>query len=370
MRGVIPDVGAMVGMNVTPDPIAYVGAPAAEALIILFVTGIALVAARVIMRRWLWPVLRKPRLAPSRQMLSLIERFVYLFIIIFGLHQVFRVVAPDLLFFESIFFLFYWVLGIYFAVRLISAAADWYLGTLSPGFEGTTREKVVPPIKYILYIIIFALAFIILMDFFGITGAALTTGLATLGVTTLVVGLAAENIINDVITGLVIRVDQPFRPGDRIEIQELNTWGDVQEVGWRSTRILTRDKRMVTIPNSLIGKNLVTNYSIPNTFFRVETDVAVAYGADIESVRQMIREAVEEQDWVVRDRPIQVLLWEFQDTGVLIRARCWIEDYVDTRIVVDQLNTAIYRRLFERGVISGPTSDIALHTPEGEEKRE
>lgn len=357
-------------MNVTPDSITDLGAQVAQALIILIVTGIALVAARVAMRRVLWPALRKPRLAPSRQMLSLVEQFVYLLIIVFGLHQVVRVVAPGVLLFDDIFFLFYWLLGIYFAVRLVSATADWYLGVLAPRFDGTTHEKVVSPIKYILYIVIFALAAIILMDFFGITGTALTTSLAALGVTTLVVGLAAENIINDIITGLVIRVDQPFRPGDRIEILELTTWGDVQEVGWRSTRILTRDKRMVTIPNSLIGKNLVTNYSIPDKFFRVETDVAVGYGADIEAVRQLIQQAVEEQDWVVRDRPIQVLLWEFRDTGVLIRARCWIEDYVDTRIVVDQLNTAIYRRLFEKGFVSGPVSDIALHTAEGEKDRE
>lgn len=357
-------------MNVTPDSITDLGALFAQAMIILIVTGIALVAARIVMRRVLWPALRRPRLAPSRQMLSPVEQFVYLFIVVSGLHQIVRVVAPDSLLFDSIFFLFYWIPGVYFAVRLVSAAADWYLGALAPRFDGTTHEKVVSPIKYILYVVIFALAVIILMDFFGITGTALTTGLAALGVTTLVVGLAAENIINDIITGLVIRVDQPFRPGDRIEIMELNTWGDVQEVGWRSTRILTRDKRMVTIPNSLIGKNLVTNYSIPDKFFRVETDVAVAYGADIEAVRQLIQEAVEEQDWVVRDRPVQVLLWEFRDTGVLIRARCWIEDYVDTRIVVDRLNTAIYRRLFEKGAVSGPVSDIALHTAEGEENRE
>lgn len=362
--------GGGIERNVTPDYITDFGAQFAQVLIILIVTGIALVAARVVMRRVLWPALRKQRLAPNRQMLSLVKRFVYLFIMVFGLHQVVRVVAPDTLLFDSIFFLFYWLLGVYFAIRLVSTAADWYLGALAPRLEGTTHEKVVSPIKYILYIVIFAMAVIILMDFFGISGTALTTGLAALGVTTLVVGLATENIINDIITGLVIRIDQPFRPGDRIEILELNTRGDVQEVGWRSTRILTRDKRMVTIPTSLIGKNLVTNYSIPDKFFRVETDVTVAYGADIEAVRQLIQEAVEEQDWVVRDRPIQVLLWEFRDTGVLIRARCRIEDYVDTRIVLDQLNTAIYRRLFEKGVVSGPVSDIALHTAEGDENRE
>ena len=96
---------------------------------------------------------------------------------------------------------------------------------------------------------------------------------------------------------------------------------------------------MVTVPNSLIGQNLVTNYSVPNKVFRVETDVVVAYGENIEQIKGMIMEAVEEQDWVMKDRPIQVLLWEFRETGVLLRARCWIEDYVDTRIVVDQLNT-------------------------------
>ena len=183
--------------------------------------------------------------------------------------------------------------------------------------------------------------------------------------TTIIVGLAAENIINDIISGYVIKGDRPFGVGDRIDISELNTWGDVQEVGWRSTRILTRDKRMVTVPNSLIGKNLVTNYSVPNKVFRVETDVVVAYGANIEYIRGMILEAVDEQDWVMKDKPIQVLLWEFRESGVMLRARCWIEDYVDTRLLVDQLNTAIYRRLFEAGVVSGPVSDVNVHRAEG-----
>ena len=49
-------------------------------------------------------------------------------------------------------------------------------------------------------------------------------------------------------------VDHPFAVGDRGEILDINTWGDVQEIGLRSTRILTRDNRTVTIPNSIIGQ--------------------------------------------------------------------------------------------------------------------
>jgi MscS family membrane protein len=333
----------------------------AELLIVLLVTAVALVAAYIVMRRWLWPALRRSRFVPNRRMLSLVEQFVYLSIIVVGLRQAVLLIAPEMPRIPDLFFLLYWALGIYFAIRLTSAGADWYLGTIAPRLEGTAQERVVPIFKYVVYTVIVVLALIVFMDYFGITSSALTASVAALGVTTLVVGLAAENIINDVISGVVIRADHPFRVGDRIEISELSTWGDVQEVGWRSTRILTRDKRMVTVPNSLIGKNLVTNYSVPDKVFRVETDVVVAYGADIESIRGMIRESMEAQDWVMKDRPIQVLLWEFRDSGVLVRARCWIEDYVDTRLVVDQLNTAIYRRLFEAGVIAGPSSDVVLH---------
>lgn len=356
-------------MIATPAPIGDLGGQLAEALLVLLLTAAALVVARLSMRRWLGPALHGARYAPDRRALSLVELVVYLAIAVFGLHRAVRVVAPEIRVVEDLFFLLYWLLGVYVAYRLVSAAADWSMRGLAPRSGVAVPRKLVRPVKYVLYVVVLALAFLVLMDYFGITSAALTTSLAALGVTTLIVGLAAENIINDIISGYVIGLDQPFREGDRIEILELDTWGDVQEVGWRSTRILTLNKRMVTIPNSLIGRNLVTNYSIPNKFFRVETDVLVSYGEPIELVRGLVLEAVEEQDWVVRDRPIQVLLWEFRESCVVIRARCWIEDYVDTRVVVDRLNTAIYRRLFEEGVVSAPVSEIVLHRAGGGEKR-
>ncbi|WP_164913597.1 mechanosensitive ion channel family protein [Methanoculleus taiwanensis] len=161
--------------------------------------------------------------------------------------------------------------------------------------------------KYIVIIVVFSLAHIILLDYFDISSSALTAAIASFGLGALVVGLAAENIINDIFSGIVISIDRPVWVGDRIEIQELETRGDVVEVGWRSTRILTRDKRMVAVPNSLIGSNLVTNYSVPDKVFRVETDAVIAYGADIEYVRGLILEAIEEQDWVMKDRRTRAL---------------------------------------------------------------
>ena len=63
----------------------------------------------------------------------------------------------------------------------------------------------------------------------------------------------------------MVMLDRPYRIGDRIEILDLKTWGDVVDIGLRSTRIRTQDNRMVVVPNSLIGKSLVVNYAYPNT---------------------------------------------------------------------------------------------------------
>ncbi len=81
------------------------------------------------------------------------------------------------------------------------------------------------------------------------------TALATvLGLGGLAISLAAKDTIADAIAGFIVLVDQPYRIGDRIEIQELGTWGDVTDIGLPTTRIRTPDNRMVIVPNSTIAQ--------------------------------------------------------------------------------------------------------------------
>ena len=72
-------------------------------------------------------------------------------------------------------------------------------------------------------------------------------------------------------------VDQPFRVGDRIEIQKLGTWGDVVDIGLRSTRIRTSDNRLVIIPNNVISTDQIVNYSFPDPRYRIQLELAVGY---------------------------------------------------------------------------------------------
>jgi small-conductance mechanosensitive channel len=107
---------------------------------------------------------------------------------------------------------------------------------------------------------------------------------------------------------------------------------------------------MVVVPNSVIGRNLVVNHSDPSTQYRVQTHVAVDYGIDIALARQVMVDAVRSQDWVMHDERIEALFVEYGDVGIIFRVRCWIENYVETRRILDKLNSCLYDALYEAGI--------------------
>ncbi len=260
---------------------------------------------------------------------------------------------------DDLFFLLYWGIGVYIIFRLISITSNWYLSKVPLRDREEIDQRVIRSIQYIFLLVFSFLAIIILLNHFGITGTALTASLTALGLSGIIVGLAAQTTLADIITGIVLLIDRPFRIGDRIRIEKLDTWGDVIEIGWRSTRILTRDNRLVTIPNSIIGTDMITNYSMPDRMFRVETDVIISYGPDIEYVRNLIIEAMKNEKWIMQESPVQVLLLEFTESGIKFKSRCWIENFVETRISEDKLNTVIYKALINAN-IAMPSSDIVV----------
>lgn len=124
---------------------------------------------------------------------------------------------------------------------------------------------------------------------------------------------------------------------------------------------------ILKIPNSVIGKEFITNYSMPDRIFCVETFVIISYGPDIEYMRSLILEALAHEDWIMQDKPIQALLFDFTEFGVKFKVRCWIENFVETRISEDRLNTAIYKALTNAG-ISVPSLHTIIHFTDQENR--
>ncbi len=226
-------------------------------------------------------------------------------------------------------------------------AADWAgERARAEGREGQL-EPLILLLSRVGRVLVVILGIIILLSYFGVN----ITGLAAvLGIGGLALSLAAQDTIADAIAGFIILVDQPFRIGDRIEIQGVGTWGDVVDIGLRTTRIRTRDNRLVIVPNSTISDNQVINYSYPDPRYRIQTHVGVAYGTDVEMVRQLLIDTVRQVEGVLPDRPVEALYIEMGDSAMVFRVRWWIGSYVDTRRMFDQVHTALQNALDEAGI--------------------
>jgi small-conductance mechanosensitive channel len=241
---------------------------------------------------------------------------------------------------------------------VVGDIARWYGKEVVFQTETDLDDKFLSFFRHLAIIIVSTIIIVLLLGRFGIEADALIT---TLGVGSLAIALAAQATLSDIIAGFMIMIDRPFGIGDRIELLDIDTWGDVTEVGLRSTRILTRDNRMVSVPNSVIGKGLVVNYSNPSTVYRVETHIGIAYGTDIELARQVMIEAIKAEDWVMKERLIEALLLEFGESALIFRVRCWIEHYVEARRVIDKMNTALYKALNSADItIARPQQDVYL----------
>ena len=159
----------------------------------------------------------------------------------------------------------YWLVAWVLIHRLVGNLLDWYGQEMARRTHSPIDEEVVPFARRLILVLVAAVAIIVLLSHFGVDVTALVT---SLGIASLAIALAAQNTLSDWITGFVIILDRPFKIGDRIELLALDTWGDVQDIGLQSTRVRTRDNRMVVVPNSVIGKNLVVNHSDPSTVYR------------------------------------------------------------------------------------------------------
>lgn len=257
---------------------------------------------------------------------------------------------------DDVFFVLYLSVGLVFAWRFVVNLFNWYGQEMASRTETDLDEQLMPFFRRVALIILGAIGLIILLGHFQVNVSSLV---ATLGIGSLALALAAQAALSDTISGFVIMVDQPFRIGDRIEIQDLDTWGDVVDIGLRSSRIRTRDNRMVIIPNSVIGKSLIVNHSYPDTHYRIQIHVGVSYGTDLEKARQTLIGAVEGVEGVLPERPVEALFLEFGESALIFRVRWWIESYVDTRIMFDRVNTAIYKSLKQADIeIPFPQRDV------------
>ncbi|MFQ5942954.1 MAG: mechanosensitive ion channel family protein [Anaerolineales bacterium] len=302
---------------------------------------------------------------PVRGLLTLLAVLISLNIALLRLDIPFIVDQSDAI--RNIFFVLYLLTGFLIVWRLVGSLSEWYAADVAPRTESKLDDQVVPFGRRVILIVLTIVMLIILLSRFDVDVSGL---IATLGISSLAIALAAQATLADTISGFVIMLDRPFSIGDRIEIQDLDTWGDVMDIGLRSSRVRTRDNRMVIVPNSVMSKSLLVNYTYPDTTYRIQIELSISYGADVEHARETIIKAVRGVEGVEPDRKVEALFLHFGDSGMIFRVRWWLDSFVDTRRMFDSVNTAIIQALDEEGIeIPNPVRDLNHKIGEPEVRR-
>ncbi len=258
----------------------------------------------------------------------------------------------------------YFLVAMGLSIRIVMQSVDLAAEEVQARMEAGEREQELAPLMKLAVLIT---RFLVIVIFISIVlshfGVNVTVIAAVMGLGGLAISLAARDTIADVIAGFIILIDRPFRIGDRIEIKGLDAWGDVTDIGLRTTSIRTRDNRMVIVPNSNIGNNEIVNYSYPDPEYRIQTHIAIAYGTPIKDIQKVVYETVRGVDGVLENRPVDVLYHEMGDSAMVFRVRWWIGTYADNRRVLDRVHIALQEAIDEAGFESPfPTQTIHLET--------
>lgn len=191
-------------------------------------------------------------------------------------------------------------------------------------------------------------------------GFPVTAVFASAGVAGVALAFAAKDTIANFFGGLTLLMDRPFKTGDYI-ILNSGERGKVQEIGLRSTRILTRDDVMICIPNAVITEGKIINESAPKPHFRVRIAVGVAYGTDIARVEELLVELAKTSPLSAPSPEPRARLRSLGDSSLQYELLCWAKNPGDKGLLVHELNKAIYTRFTEEGIsFPFPQRDVRL----------
>lgn len=189
----------------------------------------------------------------------------------------------------------------------------------------------------VLRIVIYTIA-----TFMVIVELGYTNVLTGLGLGTIVVTLAAQNVIKDMLGGFMIFIERPYKIGDFIKVKGI--LGTVEDINFRCTRIRTIEKVLVEVPNAEVTIDVIENYSkMPDR--RYDTEIELLLNTDLEKVKSIKGQIIDflNQSSYVIENTTDVFFTEITSNGLKLRIYCYLNtgDYREYMMLKDMINTEI-----------------------------
>lgn len=213
------------------------------------------------------------------------------------------------------------------------------------------------------YIVTLAGVFVALEN----VGISLGT-LAALGAVFAVgLGFGLQTIAQNFVSGIILLVERPVAKGDVVVID--GTYGIVDEIAIRATRVMTFDQIAMIVPNSKLVSEVVENRSEPNTVYRTRIDVGVAYGSNTRDVERILLEVAGSHERVLNDPGPVVFFLEFGSSSLDFELGIWLDDPRAALGISTEIRHRIIKAFEREGIrIPFPQRDVHVKSlPEGQQ---
>jgi len=219
------------------------------------------------------------------------------------------------------------------------------------GLDHGVQESIITMMTYVTWFFGIMLA----LNVVGFSATSFTVVFGALGIG---LGFGLQHIFNNFVSGIILLIERPIQVGDVVEIGGVR--GVVQKINVRATVVQTFDNISLIIPNSEFISGRVTNWSFKDPIIRKSITVGVAYGSDINLVRDTLMEAAINNPTVLKDPPPNVLFEDFGDSALVFSLRFFTR--IENAIIAEtEVRSAVYKLFGERGIeIPFPQRDIHI----------
>ncbi len=252
--------------------------------------------------------------------------------------------------------------GSAFFFGLVYVATEIVLLLLIQGlFRRVLNVPISAIFKDLLRLVIYILALVsIVRVMFGIEDVG--TLVAVSSAASIIVGLALQDTLGNIFAGLFLQMDSPVNLNDWVQIE--GEEGLVVEMTWYSTRLVTRENQLVSIPNQRVGKAIIKNFTRPTQPMMVRKRVGVHYSCAPNRVKDVLRRHLAQVPGVLAQPAPDVFLVEFGDSSVNYELRFWISDLRRISAISDAAMTGVWYHLKRAEMeIPFPIRTVILQRP-------
>src|SRR5438874_2746707 len=294
----------------------------AAATLIAFVGTffIALTVGRFLKRR------AEVRLGLLYQLFCLALAF-YIAIAVYGVHASWRIhIASAVLLLST---------------ALVVALVNRYVWDLY--FERRKQTPIPHFLREVVALIIFVVALLFVLSFAYHAERGLKSVVATSGVVAVILGLAGQNLLGGIIAGMSLQINRPYKVTDWLKVGD--TYGEVMEINWRSTRLRTNDGIYLDIPNNEIVKSTIVNLHYPTEVHAMRIRVGLDYNVPPNRVKDALSRAAQSAINVLPEPKVRVFLVDFGDHAVTYEIKYYMGNHARINETNDAVRTNVWYEL-------------------------